>query len=178
MRTLRAAVLVLACVAAPIAATGCVHKPTMTLRGAEIRGVQLGWPLQAQVQMTVLLDVYNPNSYDVAVRAVRGETLLADRFTVPVHYQAPGDGVWMAADRTTRVAVPIAVPVDVGLVVLAAAASAPTVPYRFRGRADVTGTRTFAIEKDDYAVDERGEIPREQFEAALRTLPIPGFPHL
>ncbi len=42
------------------------------------------------------------------------------------------------------------------------------IPYRFAGRADVTATRTFQIEKDDYSIDVNGSIPRWQMEAAMR----------
>lgn len=162
-------------VALAASTAGCVKKPTMTLNHAEIRGVQLGWPPQIGVQMTVVLDVYNPNSYDVAVRAVRGQTVLADRHPIAVDYRAEGNGVWMAAGRTTAIAVPVVVPAQTGLAVLADAMGAPSISYHFTGKADVTGTSTFQIEKDDYAVDERGTIPRAQFEGALRSLPIPGL---
>ncbi len=35
------------------------------------------------------------------------------------------------------------------------------------GKADVTGTRTLQIEKDDYSVDERGIVTRQQIEAII-----------
>jgi hypothetical protein len=175
MRRLESALLL----AAAIAGASCVSKPTMTLHHAEVRGVQLGFPPQLGVVMTAFLAVHNPNSYDVAVRAVRGQTIIAGRHVVPVDFRPPDPGVWLEADRTTLVAVPVVVPAPVGLAVLAESASAASVPYRFRGRADVTATRTFQIEADDYSVDESGTIPREQIAAAL-AVPWPprsfGFP--
>src|SRR5579859_4334043 len=88
---------VLAFVAAALTALGCgcVSKPTMHLNHAEISGVQLATlPPSIDVQMTIVLDVYNPNGYDVAVRAVRGQTVMAGRYPINVDYRAPGDGLW------------------------------------------------------------------------------------
>lgn len=149
-------------------AAGCASKPSMRLNHAEVSGVSLGFPPSLSVVMTVVVDVYNPNSYDVAVRAVRGTTILADRYTVPMNWVVPGEGVWLTADATTQVRVPVTIPVDMALALVREAYQAPSIPYRFTGRADVTATRTFKVEKDDYSVDERGWIPRQQVEQALR----------
>ncbi len=161
-----------------LASSACVSKPTVKLNHAEIRGVQLGWPPQVAVQMTVVLDVYNPNGYDVAVRAVRGQTVLASRYAIPVEFRAEGNGVWLPSKQTTAVSVPVNVPAQTALALLGEALGGAPIPYRFAGKADVTGTRTFAIEEDDYAVDEQGEIPRAQLESALRSLPLPQLPGL
>src|SRR6476469_803058 len=66
---------------------GCASKPTMKLNHAELSGMQLGFPPTVGVLMTNVLDVYNPNSYDVAVRAMRGTATLADKYTLPVNWQ-------------------------------------------------------------------------------------------
>src|ERR1700721_1670535 len=82
------------------ACSGCWSKPPMRLDHAEISGVQLATlPPSIDVVMTIFLDVYNPNGYDVAVRAVRGQTILAGRFPLPVDYHAPGDGLWLPAHQ-------------------------------------------------------------------------------
>jgi hypothetical protein len=159
-------------VALIIGTNGCAKKPSMKLHHAEIQGVQIGFPPSLAVQMTVVLDVYNPNSYDVAVRAVRGMVTFHERYSLPVTFQAGGEGVWLPADRTTSVRVPTAVPVDLALRITREATFG-SVPYRFIGKADVTATRSFKIESDDYSVDERGEIQRQVIEQSMMSMGIP-----
>lgn len=157
-------------------ATGCVSKPTMHLHHAEVSGVQLATlPPSLAVVMTVVVDVYNPNSYDVAVRGFRGQAIMADKYPLPVEFRAQ-EGLWMPAGQTTPLRVPVAMPVDLALVLLREAFASPTIPYRFVGTADVTGTRTFQIEKDNYGVDERGAITREQIAAILPNSILPPGP--
>jgi hypothetical protein len=151
---------------------GCAKKPTMKVHHAEVQGVQFGFPPSMAVQLTVVLDVYNPNSYDVAIRAVRGMVTFHDRYTLPVDFRPTGDGVWLPADRMTPVRVPTAVPIDLALRITREAYTG-TVPYRFIGKADVTATRTFKIESDDYSVDERGQIHRQVIEQSVAALGIP-----
>ena len=160
--------------AAALLLAGCASKPTMKLNHAEISGVQIAFPLQVNVEMRVVMEVYNPNSYDVAVRAVRGQTVFADKYALPVEVSFGPKGYWLPAKRTTALVVPIIVPAQLGLAVLSESWIGPVVPYRFVGKADVTATSTFALEKDDYSVDERGEIPRAQFDAAIRSA-LPHF---
>ena len=140
---------------------GCVSKPTMHLNHAEISGFQLQ-TFPPTVLMTVVVDVFNPNGYDVAIRAMRGQVMMADKYSVPLDFRPPGDGLWLPAGKTTQVRTPVAIPVDLALALLGESVAAPTIPYRIIGKADVTGTRSLQIEKDDYAVDERGSITREQ----------------
>ena len=148
--------------------TGCVSKPTMRLNHAEISGFQAAtFPPSLGVLMTVVLDVHNPNSYDVAIRSVRGTVYMAEKYPVAVAYQAPGDGLWLPAGTTTPVRVPIAMPVELAVAVLREAYASPVISYRMVGSANVTGTRTFQIERDDYSVDEHGTVTRQQIEAIL-----------
>src|SRR6202042_3668765 len=95
-------------------AFGCVRQPTMHLNHAEIGGVQLG-TFPPSLVMTIVIDVYNPNSYDVAVRAVRGQTVLAEQYPLPVFFQGPPNGVWLPAGQTTPVRVPLTVPLTVAV---------------------------------------------------------------
>jgi hypothetical protein len=151
-----------------LSGVACVSKPTMHLNHAEISGVQLATlPPSLGIVMTVVIDVYNPNGYDVAVRAVRGQTVLADQYALPVVFQAPPEGVWMPANTTTSVRVPMTVPLPLAIQLVQQAFATPTIPYRFSGTADVTATRTFQLEKDNYSVDERGSITREQMAAVI-----------
>jgi len=161
---------VLAFVAAALTALGCgcVSKPTMHLNHAEISGVQLATlPPSIDVQMTIVLDVYNPNGYDVAVRAVRGQTVMAGRYPINVDYRAPGDGLWLPAKQTTSVRVPVSVPIPLAFQLVQESLMSPVIPYHFKGNADVTASHTFQIEKDNYGVDEDGAVTRDQMMAVL-----------
>jgi hypothetical protein len=157
----------LACFAA-VSWSGCVSKPTMHLNHAEISGAQLAvFPPSIGILMTVVVDVYNPNSYDVAIRAMRGQVMMGNGYSLPVDYRAPGNGVWMAAERTTSVRVPISIPLELGIALLRESANSPFIPYRLVGRADVTASSTFRVEADDYSVDEQGTISRDQIAAII-----------
>jgi hypothetical protein len=166
----RAWLLLLGLAAAGGQAAGCVKKPTMALDHAEITGVSIAFPPRVGVLMTLYVDVYNPNSYDIAVRAVRGQVLLGGRYTLPVDFQAEGGGVWLVSGATTPVAVPVDIPVNVAVAVLEQSYAAPTIPYHFTGSADVTATRTFQIEKDDYSLSDDGWVSRQQIESAVHGL--------
>jgi hypothetical protein len=146
----------------------CVHEPTMRLNHAEINGIRIAFPPSLGVLMTVVVDVHNANSYDVAVRAVRGRVVLGGRYTLPVDFRADGEGLWLPSDQTTQVRVPVSVPVDLAWTILRESFTSAVIPYRFTGKADVTATRTFRLERDDYSVDEQGVVSRQQIEAALR----------
>jgi hypothetical protein len=156
-----------ACIAA-LSWAACVSKPTMHLNHAEISGAQFAtFPPSIGILMTIVVDVYNPNSYDVAIRAMRGQVLMGNNHMLPVDFRAPGNGVWLGSERTTSVRVPITMPLDLGVSLLSETASMPFVPYRLTGRADVTASSTFRVESDDYAVDEQGPISREQIAAII-----------
>jgi hypothetical protein len=148
---------------------GCAaDKPAMRLNHAQISGVRVALPPSVNVLMTVYLDVYNPNSYDIAVRAVRGQVMLANRYTLPVDFRPGGDGVWLGAHATTSLAVSLVIPAQVGLALVQQSFASANIPYQFVGRADVTASRTFQIEKDDYSVNESGFVSRDQLAATLR----------
>jgi hypothetical protein len=164
----RRALAVLAAVAGLVSGSGCVSKPTMHLNHAEISGVQLATlPPSVDVVMTIVLDVYNPNGYDVAVRAVRGQTIMADRFPLVVDYHAPGEGLWLPAHQLTSVRVPISLPLPLAFQLVQEALASPVIPYRFQGKADVTATRSLQLERDNYGVDEQGTVTRDQMMAVL-----------
>jgi hypothetical protein len=157
----------LALAALAVSSAACVQKPTMKLDHAEISGVRVGFPPSLGVLMTIVVAVDNPNSYDVAVRAVRGQVVLANRYSLPVQFRAQGNGVWLRSGTISRVAVPVDIPVQLAVELLRDGMAAPTITYRFTGRADVTATSTFQLEKDDYSVNEWGIVTRQQLAAAL-----------
>jgi len=147
---------------------GCVSKPTMHLNHAEISGANLAaYPPALAVVLTVVIDVYNPNSYDIAVRAMRGQVTMAEQFTVPIEFRPSGQGVWLGASTTTSLRVPVTIPIPMGLAVLRTSVAQELIPYRVVGRADVTASRTFQVERDDYSVDERGTVSRGQIAAVI-----------
>lgn len=151
-----------------VSASGCVSKPTMHLKHATVSGVKLGFPPQVSVVMTMTVDVFNPNSYDVAIRGIRGTLVLQDRYTLPIAFQPGGEGIWLPADQTTPVQLPVPIPVDLALTLLRETYTTPQIGFRLIGAADVTATRTFKIEKDNYSLDERGIVTRQEMETALR----------
>ncbi len=140
----------------------------MHLNHAEISGAQFAtFPPSIGILMTVVVDVYNPNSYDVAIRAMRGQVVMVSKYMLPVDFHASGNGVWLASKHTTSVRVPVSIPLDLGLALLRESVSSPFIPYRLTGRADVTASSTFRVESDDYAVDEQGTISRQQIAAII-----------
>jgi hypothetical protein len=139
----------------------------MTLNHADVAGLQVTLPPGIGVLLLLHVDVYNPNSYDIAIRAVRGQVLLASKYSVAVEFKADGEGVWLPSDSTTQVVVPVQVPLTTALAVLQESNISPMIAYHFNGRADVTATRSLKLEEDDYAVSDDGWISRQQIEAGL-----------
>lgn len=157
----------LALAALATSSAACVQKPTMKLDHAEVSGVRVGFPPSFGVLMNIVVAVDNPNSYDVAVRAVRGQVVLANRYTLPVNFRAQGNGVWLRSGVISRLAVPVDIPVQLAMELLRDGMTSPMITYRFTGRADVTATSTFQLEKDDYSVNEWGILSRQQLAASL-----------
>ena len=157
----------LALAALALSLLACVQKPTMKLDHAEVSGVRVGFPPSLGVLMNIVVAVDNPNSYDLAVRAVRGQVVIANRYALPVNFRAEGNGVWLRSGSISRLAVPVDIPVQLAMDLLRDGMASPTITYRFTGRADVTATSTFQLEKDDYSVNEWGIIPRQQLAASL-----------
>lgn len=144
----------------------------MKLDHAEMSGVQIGFPPSLALQMTVVLNVTNPNSYDVAVRAFRGQAVMNDKYNVPINWNPGGDGVWLPANQTTQVRVLTTVPVNVALATTHEAVTG-VVNYHVTGKADVTATKTLKLEKDDYEVDEKGQFSKQLIDASIAAIGIP-----
>ena len=145
----------------PLAATttGCVKQPSMDLEGARLsqfdgRGVA--------VELTMA--VHNHNSFDVQLRNVRAKVIIADRYILPPVSMAPNK--WLPAGATTHVRVPVQVPWEMVLPLVKTTVGSPQIHYRAIGNADVTATRTFAIDVDDYSVDQSGTLSRADLIAA------------
>lgn len=122
--------------------------------------------------LTMELEVYNPNAFDVMVRNVRVTTTLAERFTLPMVAYAPN--AWLAAGRSTRIQVPVVIPWAVWPGLFAATLQDDTVGYHAVGRADVTAVRSLGIRLSNFELDEEGEVSRaELVVAAARGLRSP-----
>src|SRR5947208_1596261 len=114
---MRVSSMFVAVVLAALTSAACVQKPTMHLNHAEVSGLSLA-TIPPSVLMTVVVDVYNPNGYDVAIRAMRGQVMMADRYSLPLDFRASGDGLWLPAGKTTPVRTPIAIPIDLAVALL------------------------------------------------------------
>jgi hypothetical protein len=144
-------VLAIACVAP--ASSACVSQPAVTLKTAMLRG-----PTPAGVAFDAVLAVENDNAFDIQIRAVRANvTVEGVRGVVPVNV-APN--AWLASGRTTLVAVPVVIPWGMLPGVAGATLFGPDLKYTVKGFADVTGTRAFEIERDDYEFEDQGKLPR------------------
>ncbi len=170
MRSARLLVMV-ALLTATFAVVGCAKQPTMRLNHAEVSGVVFGLP--PGVMMTVVMDVYNPNSYDVAVRSMQGEVIFLDRYSLPIQFESPGEGTWLAANATTQVRVPVSVPGELAARFVSDAIAQPTIPFTVKGKANVTATRSLKVESDNYAIDARGELSRADLQSAALGLFMP-----
>jgi hypothetical protein len=129
--------------------------------------MRIGFPPSVGIVMTPVIDVYNPNSYDVAIRAMRGQISIADKYTMPLDFHASGDGLWLNSKATTTVRIPVTIPMDLALAIARETVTSPVVNFRVTGKADVTASRTFQLEKDDYSVDESGTFSSQQLRIAV-----------
>lgn len=170
MRATRLLVMVALLIAA-VASAGCAKQPTMRLNHAELSGVAFGLP--PSVLMTVVMDVYNPNSYDVAVRSMQGEVVFLGRYSLPIQFESPGEGTWLGANATTQVRVPVNVPGELAARFVSDAIAQPTIPFNVKGKANVTATRSLKVESDNYTIDARGELSRADLQNAALGLFMP-----
>jgi len=149
-------------VAALAGATGCATKPTANVHHAEIRGLS---PYGLGVE--VYLNVRNENSFDIQIRNVRATALIGNRYTMPVNVSL---NRWLSSDSTTMVVVPMWIPWQIVPGLIAESVGSPFIPYRIRGTADVTATRLFGVDRDNFPLDEMGVIPRDVMIAAARNV--------
>ena len=159
-------VVVVGLLAAASVPMGCASKPTMKVQHAQVSGVG---PMG--IGLNVTIQVYNPNSFDVAVRRVRSQTTVANMYVLPPSDVSPN--VWLPAKKTTFVTAPVIVPWSLVPGILTASMGAEEIPYHVTGSADVTATRAIGLEVNNQALDEQGMIPRQLMLSAARTM-IPG----
>lgn len=144
--------------------SGCVREPTMQLYSGGIRGVSAQGAL-----LLITMSVRNDNSFDVMVRNVTTDVTLANQHRLPTVSFSPN--VWLPADKTTLVSVPVVIPYNQIGPILATTALSPVIAYRAVGRADVTATRALEININEYALSDEGSFSRlELLQAAGRGL--------
>jgi hypothetical protein len=133
--------------------SGCVTKPVLELHSARLSSAT-----PQGVGLDVYLQVNNKNAFDVQVRNVRCNVVIAKRFRLPPLQFSPNQ--WLPAGKATLVRVPMVVPWPMVPPLLAATVGFETLTYRVTGAADVTAVRLLGIQRNDYPVDEEGEVPR------------------
>lgn len=144
----------LAAAAMCLAATACVETPKVRLHHADIQGASL-----AGAVIDVVIEIQNPNAYDIQLRDLTAETTFAGQYRLPPIVIHPNQ--WLPAGRATQVHVPTTLPWLMIPGILAATVLSPQVTYNVRGSANVTATRTFGIEEDNYPIDLNGTMPRQ-----------------
>jgi hypothetical protein len=154
-------------VAVLAAAPGCVTQPAVSLHHAEVRGLS-AWGLQVMI----FLQVRNDNSYDVQIRNVHCNVTFGRGSVLgPIDF-APNQ--WLPSNQTTQVAVPVYIPWTLLPALATESLGSYAIPYYVEGFADVTATRAFGIQKDNYPIKETGSVPRETVLGAARSvLPLP-----
>lgn len=137
-----------------LAATACVETPKVRLHHADIQGASLGGAV-----IDVVIEIQNPNGYDIQLRDVTAETTFAGKYRLPPIVIHPNQ--WLPAGRATQVHVPTTLPWLMIPGILAETVLSPKVTFHVRGTANVTATRTFGIEEDNYPIELAGEMPRQ-----------------
>jgi hypothetical protein len=98
---------------------------------------------------------------------------MADKYPLAIAYQVPAPGIWLRAGQTTPLRLPIDMPVELAVAMLREAMGAPVIPYRVTGVVDVTGTTALKINRDNYPVDLRGTMTRQQVEGVVPAFMMP-----
>jgi hypothetical protein len=137
-----------------LTATACVETPRVRLHHADLQGASL-----AGAVLDVVIEIHNPNSYDIQLRDLTAETTFAGRHRLPPIVIHPNQ--WLPSGQSTQVHVPTVLPWLMIPGILTDTLLAPKVTYDVRGSANVTATRTFGIEEDNYPINLRGEMPRQ-----------------
>jgi hypothetical protein len=158
---------ILPVLAALAGAPGCVQRPTITLHSAEVRGISTNG-----VNVLIFLQIRNDNSYDVQVRHVNCNVVMGRGYVLgPVDF-TPNQ--WLPSNQTTFLAVPVTIPWTLVPSLATETFGSYTIQYQVKGSADVTATRAFGIERDNYPIDHAGFVPRQMVMDAARTvLPLP-----
>ncbi|APR84674.1 Hypothetical protein A7982_10023 [Minicystis rosea] len=133
------------------AATGC--SPVVTVHHTEVRGLST-----SGLDIVAVLEVENENGFDVEIRRVRANVVVADRYRLdPIDIQP---NKWIGAGRKVKVSVPVTIPWTTIPGVLSATVGSSEVAYHVSGTADVTAGRSLRVKQNHYPIDQDGTIPR------------------
>jgi len=93
--------------------------------------------------------------------------MMSERYPLAITYQPPPPGIWLRAGQATPMRIPIEVPVDLALALVREALASQVIPFHLTGQVDVTGTSTLQVKQDNFPVDLRGTVTRQQIEGAV-----------
>jgi hypothetical protein len=159
---------------ASLGAASCVHDPEVRLDHAELNGVQLAmFPPKIGVSLTVVVDITNTNSFDVGVRGMRGQVVIAEKYPLPILYQPPPPGQWLRAGQSTPLRIPVDMPIELAVALLRESFGAPVIGYHIMGQVDVIGSSTLKVQKDNYPVDLWGTMTRQQVQGVVPAFLMP-----
>ena len=163
--------LILPLLAALSVAPGCVTQPVVTVHHAEVRGLMVSG-MGVGVQVAIILQVRNDNAYDVQIRNVHcNVTFGRGNVLGPIDF-APNQ--WLGSNRTTLVSVPVWIPLQLLPALAGETVGSYGIPYHVSGVADVTATRAFGIERNNYPINEDGTVPRQMLvDSARSAIPLP-----
>ena len=120
--------------AAFLGVAGCVHDPNVKLDHAELNGFQVAaFPPQIGVRLTVVVNITNTNSFDVALRGMRGQVMLGEKYPLPITYVAPPPGIWLRAGQATPMRLPVDMPIELAIALLREAFASPVIGFHVTG---------------------------------------------
>jgi len=137
-----------------LSSVACVSAPTVRLHHAAFTGATL-----TGAALDVVIEIQNPNSFDIKLRDLTAETTFAEKYTLPPIVMHPDQ--WLPSGQATQVHVPTQLPWLMIPGILAETIFSPEVTFHVKGTANVTATRTFGIQEDNYPMDLRGVMPRK-----------------
>jgi len=95
---------------------------------------------------------------------VNVRVVIGGRYTLPPVIYSPNQ--WLPAGENTYVRVPMLIPYQLIPRLLQETVSSPVIQYRVQGIADVTATRLFGVQRDNFPVDEMGSVGRRDLAMA------------
>jgi hypothetical protein len=146
---------------------GCVQRPSILMHHAEVTGIST-----YGVSFIIYLQVHNDNGYDIQIRHVNCNVTIGRGYVLgPIDFMP---NTWLPSNRDTFLAVPVTIPWTLVPSLASETMGAYAIPYQVKGTADVTATRTFGVERDNYPIDQVGSVPRQTvLNAARMIMPIP-----
>jgi hypothetical protein len=152
-----------------LALAGCPPPPRPPFELHSMRVMQLS---PQGVSMSMFVRVNNNHPFDVKVRNVRANVVIAHQFQLPPVQYNPEQ--WLGADASTIVQVPVLIPWAMIRPLVLVSAGSPVIDYRVTGLIDVTAVRMLGIRVNDHAVDLGGRMSRAELLGVVgRSVPTP-----